>query len=134
VELEKELEQFRQEAQRLKAGRRSGSLPFAQTLRAFAVRYAEHTVAAGGTVTDAAQKLGVSGPTLYEWRKGRGEGVPRSKPVEKSAPLVPVRVSQRPAGVAVSAVQQVALVSPSGWRVEGLSVEGALQLLGRVGC
>ncbi len=60
-----ELEQFRQEAQRLKAGRRSGSLPFPETLRAFAVRYAEHTVA-GGTVTDAAQKLGVSGPTLYE--------------------------------------------------------------------
>ncbi|MCY1043202.1 hypothetical protein OV208_17935 [Corallococcus sp. bb12-1] len=58
MELEKELEQFRQEAQRLKAGRRSGSLPFAQTLRAFAVRYAEHTVAAGGTVTDAALKLG----------------------------------------------------------------------------
>jgi len=42
------LEQFRQEAQRLKAGRRRGSLPFPETLRAFAVRYAEHTVAAGG--------------------------------------------------------------------------------------
>jgi transposase len=66
-----ELEKFRQEAQRLKAGRRSGSLPFPEALRAFAVRYAEHTVAAGGTVTDAAQQLGVSGPTLYEWRKGR---------------------------------------------------------------
>ncbi len=46
MEMEKELEQFRQEAQRLKAGRRSGSLPFPEALRAFAVRYAEHTVAA----------------------------------------------------------------------------------------
>ncbi|WP_205525638.1 hypothetical protein [Pyxidicoccus trucidator] len=39
----------------MKAGRRSGSTPFPETLRAFAVRYAEHTVAAGGTLTDAAQ-------------------------------------------------------------------------------
>jgi hypothetical protein len=46
--LEKELEQFRQEAQRLKAGRRSGSLPFPETLHAFAVRYVEHTVKTGG--------------------------------------------------------------------------------------
>ncbi|AKF87012.1 hypothetical protein MFUL124B02_36365 [Myxococcus fulvus 124B02] len=130
MELEKELEQFRQEAQRLKAGRRSGSLPFPEALRAFAVRYAEHAVGAGGTVTDAAKKLGISGPTLYEWRKGR----PRLKPVEKSAALVPVRVSARPATAVGAGVQQVALVSPGGWRVEGLSVESAAQLLGTLGC
>nr|ASA76628.1 transposase [Pyxidicoccus sp. MCy9557] len=134
MEMEKELEQFRQEAQRLKAGRRSGSLPFPEALRAFAVRYAEHTVATGGTVTDAAQKLGVSGPTLYEWRKGRPAGRPRPKPAEKSAALVPVHVGERPAQAAGAGLQQVALVSPSGWRVEGLSVEAAAQLLGRLGC
>jgi hypothetical protein len=38
VEWEKGLEQFQQEAQRLKAGWRSGSLPFPEVLRAFAVR------------------------------------------------------------------------------------------------
>ncbi len=134
MELEKELEQFRQEAQRLKAGRRSGSLPFPEALRAFAVRYAEHTVAAGGTVTDAAQKLGVSGPTLYEWRKGRPAGHRRPKPAEKGAALVPVHVSERPARAEVAAVPQVALVSPGGWRVEGLTLEAAAQLLGRLGC
>jgi transposase len=134
MELEKELEQFRQEAQRLNAGRRSGSLPFPEVLRAFAVRYAEHTVAAGGTVTDAAQKLGVSGPTLYEWRKGRPAGHRRGKPAEKSAALVPVRVSERPVRAEAAGVQQVALVSPGGWRVEGLGVEAAVQLLGKLGC
>ncbi len=70
MELEKELEQFRQEAQRLKAGRRSGSLPFPEALRAFAVRYAEHTVAAGGTVTDAGKKLGVSGLLAFTRKRG----------------------------------------------------------------
>ncbi|QSQ23198.1 transposase [Pyxidicoccus parkwayensis] len=109
MELEKKLEQFRQEAQRLKAGRRSGSLPFPEALRAFAVRYAEHTVAAGRTVTDAAQKLGVSGPTLYEWRKGRPAGGPRPKPTTKSAALVPVRLSERPARAPVAGMPQVAL-------------------------
>ena len=134
MELEKELEQFRQEAQRLKAGRRSGSLPFPEALRAFAVRYAEHTLAAGGTVTDAAQKLGVFGPTLYEWRKGRASGHRRPKPTEQGATLVPVRLSERRAQAEVAEVQAVALVSPGGWRVEGLSVESAAHLLGRLGC
>jgi len=132
--MERELEQFRQEAQRLKAGRRSGSLPFPEALRAFAVRYAEHTLAAGGTVTDAAQRLGVSGPTLYEWRKGPPSGHRRPKPAETSAALVPVRVSQRPAEAAVAGLQPVTLVSPGGWRVEGLTLEAAAQLLGRLAC
>jgi len=43
MEMEKELEQFRQEAQRLRAGRQGCSLPFPETLRAFAVRYALNT-------------------------------------------------------------------------------------------
>ena len=56
------------------------------------------------------------------------------KPTEKSAVLVPVRVGERAAEVAVAGLQQVVLVSPSGWRVEGLSVESAAQLLGRLVC
>ncbi|WP_224372293.1 IS66 family transposase [Hyalangium versicolor] len=87
MEMEKELEQFRQEAQRLKAGRQGGSLPFPETLRDFAVRYAEHLLQNGGTVVQAAQRLGVSSPTLYEWRKGRAVGGSRKKPGEKNAQL-----------------------------------------------
>jgi transposase len=134
MEMEKELEQFRQEAQRLKAGRQGGSLPFPEALRAFAVRYAAHTLEAGGTVVEAAAKLGVSAPTLYEWRKGRAAGRRQLNPTEKSATLVPMRVGERPAEGAVAGLQQVVLVSPSGWRVEGLSVESAAQLLGRLVC
>lgn len=134
MEMEKELEQFRQEAQRLRAGRQGGSLPFPETLRAFAVRYAQHTLEAGGTVVEAAEKLGVSAPTLYEWRKGRTEGRGQRKLPEKSAALVPVRVDERAASPEVAGLQQVVLVSPGGWRVEGLSVESAAQLLGRLEC
>ena len=134
MEMEKELEQFRQEAQRLKAGRQGGSLPFPETLRAFAVRYAAHMLDAGGTVVEAAGKLGVSAPTLYEWRKGRAAGHREQKPAKKSAALVAVHVGERAAQAAVASLQKVVLVSPSGWRVEGLSVEAVAQLLGRLGC
>jgi len=134
MEMEKEVEQFRQEAQRLRGGRRGGSLPFPEALRAFAVRYAQHTLEAGGTVVEAAEKLGVSAPTLYEWRKGRTAGRPRMKLPEKSAALVPVRVGERPVSAAVAGLQQVVLVSPGGWRVEGLSLEAAAQWLGKLGC
>lgn len=64
MEMEKELEQFRQEAQRLKAGRQGGSLPFPETLRAFAVRYAAHMLEAGGTVVP-------TGPELLPAPQGR---------------------------------------------------------------
>lgn len=60
---------------------------------------------------------------------GRGTANSYPKPAEEGAALVPVRVSARPAEAEVPRVQQVALVSPSGWRAEGLSVESAAQLL-----
>jgi transposase len=133
--MEKELEQFQQEAQRLKEGRKGGALPFPEALRAFAVRYAEQTVEGGGTVVEAAARLGVSAPTLYEWRKGRTAGsAKRKKRAERSGVLLPVRVGERPEEAAVAGAQQVVVVSPSGWRVEGLSVESAAQLLGRLAC
>lgn len=134
MEMEQEVEQFRQEAQRLRGGRRGGALPFPEVLRAFAVRYAEHTRQGGGTVAQAAEKLGVSAPTLYEWRKGRAGGRARMKPPERGATLVPVRVAGQAAAGAVVGVAPVVLVTPGGFRVEGLSVESAAQLLGRLAC
>jgi hypothetical protein len=80
--MEKELEQFQQEAQRLKSGRKGGALPFPEAMRAFAVRYAEQTVKGGGTVVAVAAKLGVSAPTTSGARAARravrrGRSAPR---------------------------------------------------------
>jgi len=66
--------------------------------------------------------------------KGRTAGRPRVKVPDKSQALVPVRVAERAAQGAVMGLQQVVLLSPSGWRVEGLSVESAAKLMGRLGC
>ncbi|SET49477.1 hypothetical protein SAMN05443639_103149 [Stigmatella erecta] len=55
-------------------------------------------------MTGAAQKLGVSAPTLSEWRKGRLAGACRPKSAKKGAVLVPVRAGERLAGVEVTGV------------------------------
>jgi transposase len=139
--MEKELEQFRQEVERLRAGRQKGSLPYPEVLRAFAVRYVAHALEAGGTFEAAAAALGVSKPTLQAWRKGRPAAHRRAKAAAEGQALVPVVVAEpkkpgRPA-VAQAAVAQAGLltvVAPGGFRVEGLSLEAAAQLLRRLGC
>jgi hypothetical protein len=70
VHVEKELEQFRQEAQRLRAGRAKGSGPFPEPLRAFAVRYLAQALEKGETLKSVVERLGVSEPTLQAWRRG----------------------------------------------------------------
>jgi DNA-binding transcriptional regulator YdaS (Cro superfamily) len=135
--MEKELEQFRQEVERLRAGRQRGSLPYPETLRAFAVRYVAHALETGGTFAGAAKALGVSEPTLQAWRKGQPVAHRRANaPAEKPA-LVPVVVpgpKKRAAAVERAVPGGLVLVSPGGWRVEGLSAEAAAELLGRLRC
>ena len=135
--MEKELEQFRQEVERLRAGRKRGSLPYPEVLRAFAVRYVAHAQEAGGTFAGAAKALGVSEPTLHAWRKGRPAAHRREKAASEGRALVPVVVSEprkpgRPPGVPVAGTLTV--VCPGGFRVEGLSLEAAAQLLRRLVC
>jgi len=52
--MEQELEQFRQEVERLKAGRQRSGLPYPEAMRAFAVRY----------LTQALEAVGAAGPAI----------------------------------------------------------------------
>ena len=134
--MEKELEQFRQEVERLRAGRQRGSLPYPEMLRAFAVRYVAHTLERGGTFAGAAQALGVSEPTLQAWRKGQPAAHRRTQTSTQKQTLVPVVVSgpKKPGRPAGGPSGTLSVVAPSGFRVEGLSLETAAQLLRRLGC
>jgi transposase len=69
--MEKELEQFQQDVERQRAGRKGGSGLFPEALRAFAVRYLAPCLEKGDTVQAVVKLLGVSGPTLQAWRQGR---------------------------------------------------------------
>lgn len=132
--MEKELEQFRQEVERLRAGRRGGSGPFPEPLRAFAVRYLVYALEKGETVKAVVERLGVSEPTLQAWRRGQTPGSKARGSEPKAAPLVPVVVHPRKEDAAPRAAATFAVVSPQGWRVEGLGLEEAAQLLRRLAC
>lgn len=133
--MEKELEQFRQEAQRLRAGRAKGSGPFPEPLRVFAVRYLAQAMEKGETLKSVVERLGVSEPTLQAWRRGQTPGSKKAQRSEpKAAPLMPVVVRPPKAHAASPVATTFAVVSPQGWRVEGLGLEEAAQLLRRLAC
>ena len=132
--MEKELEQFRQEVQRLRAGRAKGSAPFPEPLRAFAVRYLAQAQQKGETLKSVVQKLGVSEPTLQAWRRGQTPGGKEEERESAAAMLVPVLVHERKPPVPTAVATGLAVVSPQGWRVEGLGVEVAVELFKRLAC
>ena len=133
--MEKELEQFRQEAQRLREGRAKGSGPFPEPLRAFAVRYLAQALEKGETLKSVVERLGVSEPTLQAWRRGQTPGSKKTQGSEpRAAPLMPVVVRPPKAHAPPSVATTFAVVSPQGWRVEGLGLEEAAQLLRRLAC
>jgi hypothetical protein len=135
VHVEKELEQFRQEAQRLRAGRAKGSAPFPEPLRAFAVRYLAQALEKGETLKSVVERLGVSEPTLQAWRRGQTPGSKKTRSSEpKREPLLPVVVHPPQPHAASPVATTLAVVSPQGWRVEGLGLEDAAQLLRRLAC
>ncbi|ATB32117.1 transposase [Melittangium boletus] len=132
--MEKELEQFRQEAQRLRAGRAKGSGPFPEPMRAFAVRYLAQALEKGETLKSVVERLGVSEPTLQAWRRGQTPGGKARGGEPRPAGLVPVVVHEAQAPARPREGTTLAVVSPRGWRVEGLGVEEAVEVLRRVAC
>ncbi len=61
MHVEKELEQFRQQVERLQAGRKGCSGPFPEPLRASAVRYLAYALEKGDTLKAVVERLGVIG-------------------------------------------------------------------------
>ena len=132
--MDKELEQFRQEVERLRAGRKRGSGPFPEPLRAFAVRYLTYAQEKGDTLKAVVERLGVSEPTLQAWRRGKTPGSKARTSEPRTAPLVPVVVHPGKEETAPRVAATFAVVSPQGWRVEGLGLEEAAQLLRKLAC
>lgn len=73
----------------------------------------------GATTLEVAQELGFPTPTLSRWLRARVVG-------DDSA-LIEVRVVEQ------ASTRSVAVVSPSGFRVEGLSLSEAASLLREIG-
>lgn len=92
-------------------------------VRARVTEFAAAEVAAGRSVTATARALGVAGPTLSRWLDAAPEPAPRPG-------FVPVVWASE--GGTTPSTGRLAVVSPSGFRVEGLDLDGVVALLRRL--
>ena len=120
------VQQFRHEAAARGAGRVGGR--YGQDLRRLAVALAAEQAARGGSVTESAAELGVCVGSLRRWQETMLADTPASG-------FRPVAVQVESGGPSCEAARGCgfALVTPGGYRVEGLDRESVAWLLGRVG-
>ena len=104
--------QFRESVRQENPGKVSGRRQFTEAQRLEAVGYLARRRREGASVGAIAEELGLGKTTLERWRS-RGSGFVRIETVPDQA-------------------SAVSLVSPSGYRLEGLSVEQAVGLLSRL--
>ena len=101
-------------------GRRGRTTRIPDDVRAAVLTYARSERERGVKWREIARAVGLSESVLVRWTSGE-----RRHP--QSARIVPVRVALPQSGVALAG--GVTLVSPSGYRVEGLAVIDALEVL-----
>lgn len=101
-------------------GRRGRTTRIPDEVRAAVLAYAGSERERGVKWREIAGTVGLSESVLVRWTSGEHRH-------RQSARIVPVRVTVAPRGVAVAG--GVTLVSPSGYRVEGLAVIDALEAL-----
>ena len=104
--------QFRESVRQENPGKLSGRRRFTEAQRAEAVRYLNRRRREGTSVGAIAEELGVGKTTLERWRS-RGSRFVRVEAMQEAS-------------------SRVALVSPSGYRIEGVSLEQAVGLLSRL--
>lgn len=111
------LEEFQRESSsRVRATGRKPS-PYSAEAREFAVSFAEKQKASGVSRKSVSDTLGISNQTLSNWM---------GHPVSKKSGMRPVSIENG------AAKGELHIVTPSGYRVEGLTVDTAAVLLRQI--
>ena len=113
--MDKRVVEFRKIAERVRDGRKGGSRPYPDKAKVLAVEYARERVASGESYSAIAAELGIAQTTITGWLE---PGSRSFRPVRVATD----RVRKRP--------NRAVLVTPSGVRVEGLSVAEVIRVLG----
>ena len=95
--------------------------PYPASVREPVVRYIKKRLSQGLSMSNISKEIGLSGGTLSRWLK-------RDKGTKGKGSLVPVRIKPDRATKSLT-VSTPVLVTPGGYRVEGLDIAGCLQLL-----
>jgi hypothetical protein len=115
--MDAKVKEFRKRARLENGGRGGRSLRYSRELRMEAVSYLARKKREGVGLERVASELGVSSWSLLRWVRDS----------ETRPGLVPVEVEQS------EETMTLTLVTPLGYRIEGLSEEGVLRLVERLG-
>jgi hypothetical protein len=118
--MDEKVEALRDEVLRWRGTRRKGARPYTAAMKAKALQLAKSLQAQGLAMEVVGKRLGICAATLYLWRSSSRE-----------SRMVPVTVV-RPEPQVVAPVC-LALVSPRGYRLEGVSVKLAVAMLQELG-
>ena len=116
--MEKKARRFREEAARYNRGRKGVRLRYPGNLRRQALSYCSERQRQGGSLKKIAEELGIHGWSLNRW----------IREAKKKAEFVKVEV-QPPSKPNPAATGSCVLVTPEGYRVEGLTLNGVGHLL-----
>lgn len=117
----KGLEGFRDEVRRLKARSKENGLRYSVEMKSFCAEYGKSRVRDGVRPAKIALELGINVATLNKWME-MGD-ICKSR---KSRGFRAVRVEQHKEN---ESTELVTMVSPGGYRLEGLSIRNAALLL-----
>ena len=118
--MDERIEAFREEVLQWRGTRRQGAHPYTAVMRAKALQLAKDLQGRGLAMHVVAKRLGICAATLYLWRGS-----------SKGSRMVPVTVVRPEPPVVAPAC--FALVSPRGYRLEGLPVKLAMAMLQELG-
>jgi hypothetical protein len=118
--MDEKIDAFREEVLRWRGTRRKGARPYTVEMKAKALQLAKDLQEQGLAMDAVAKRIGICAATLYLWRSS-----------SKRGRMVPVKVVRAEPPVAGSPC--FALVSPRGYRLEGLPVKLAVAMLQELG-
>lgn len=121
--MEARVERFRKHAEKYFGGRPGRGARYPEDLQQEAVFLARAGMLDGKSLGSMARELGVGAMTLSSWLEKIGV----------SEPLRPVEIQREQNEERSGRAFALALVTPSGWRIEGLRLEDVPELLRALG-
>ena len=118
--MDEKIATFREEVLRWRGTRRKGALPYTAEMKTRALQLAKDLQTQGLAMNVVAKRIGICAATLYLWRSST-----------KGSRMVSVKVVR--AEPHETAPCRFALVSPRGYRLEGLPVKLAVAMLQELG-
>ena len=118
--MDEKIDAFREEVLQWRGTRRKGSRPYTAEMKTKALQLAKDLQKQGLAMDVVGKRIGICAATLYLWRSS-----------SKGSRMVPVKVVRADPHVADPG--RFALVSPRGYRLEGLSVKLAVAMMQELG-